>query len=277
VTVPKAKRVQAEVKAALAQGAAEWTRLCMEEATVESLRSEVATVPQGAVAILPPPPSGEAWTLAQRAGLARRAVVLSAAQLVDAAAFNARLFPVALCLDGEDYIQTVRQSGDGAAALARYLREGGTLVVIPSQPWPFYYATGPGFHRPEPLTDKLGLPLFMAIETPPSERLTVRVAQGQSWVQVHGSEFALPSGDPRLRALERHRIPSGAKYTPLASVAGASGKDYGDAAGLIELPKGGRIFYLCCNLSRDPEYGLAFNQGALRFALNAAKGKISHP
>jgi hypothetical protein len=56
-------------------------------------------------------------------------------------------------------------------------------------------------------------------------------------------------------------------------VAGASGKDYDDAAGLIELPNGERIFYPCCNLSRDPEHGLAFNEGALRFAISAAKGR----
>jgi len=273
MTVPKTKGVGAEVKAALTQGAAEWKRLCQADAIVESLRSEAATIPQDAIAILPPSASGEASSLAQRAGLIRRAVELTPAQLVEASKFNARRFPVALYLGGEDYVQTVHQKGDGAAAIERYLREGGTLVIIPSQPWPFYYATGPGFHRPESLTDRLGLPLFMAIETLPTEKLTVRLAPGQTSIHAPEREFAFPTDDPRLRALERNRIPSGAKYSPLATVAGWSGKDYGDAAGLIELASGGRIFYLCCNLSRDPEYGPAFNQAALQFAIEAAKRK----
>lgn len=60
-------------------------------------------------------------------------------------------------------------------------------------------------------------------------------------------------------------------------MAGASGKDYGDAAGLIELPNGGCIFYNCSNLSSDPEHGLAFNAAALRFAMRAARGRTNRP
>ncbi|MGA2866850.1 MAG: hypothetical protein ABSF95_20445 [Verrucomicrobiota bacterium] len=271
LTVPKVKRADAQVGAALAQGAAEWKRLCREEAALAALRQAVAAIPQGAVAILPPSPGGDIWTLAQRAGLDQRATLLNAAQLVERARFNARRSPAALYADGEDYVHTVRDAGDGAAALERYVREGGALVIVPSQPWPFYYATGPNLRRPEALTDKLGLPLANAIETPPPEKLTVRVAPGQSLVKPERREFPFPPGDPRLRSIERSRLPSGAKYTPLATVVGESGKSYGDAAGLIELPNGGRIFYLSCNLSRDPEHGLTFNEAALRFLLRAAQ------
>ncbi len=77
--------------------------------------------------------------------------------------FCSRRFPVVLCVAAEDYLHTVRQRGDAAAAVERYVREGGTLVILPTQPWPFYYANDPGGHHAEPLTEKLGLPLFMAI------------------------------------------------------------------------------------------------------------------
>lgn len=260
-------------RAALAQGAAEWKRMGQEEAALAALREEVAATPPGTVAILPPKPAGGAFSIAQRIGLLKRAVVLDDAQFVDPAVFNARRLPVALYLNGEDYVHTVHAPGDGAAALDRYVKDGGTLVVLASQPWPLYYATGPGFHRAEPLTERLGLPLGMALEGVPAERLTVRLATGQSLIKLDATDFPYPEGDPRLRTLDRTRIPRGAKYTPVARVIGAAGKDYGDAAGLIEWPDGGRILYVASVLQHDSAHGFAFSEGALRFLLDAAKAR----
>ena len=259
--------------AALAQGAAEWKRMGQEEAALAALRETVAALPPGTVAILPPKPAGEAFSIAQRIGLLKRAVVLDDAQLVDPAVFNARRRPVALYLDGEDYVHTVRAPGDGAAALDRYVKAGGTLVILASQPWPLYYATGPGFRRAEPLTERLGLPLGMALEGAPAERLTVRWDAGQSLVKLAATDFPYPEGDPRLRTIDRTRIPRGAKYTPVARVVGASGKDYGDAAGLIEWPGGGRILYVASVLQHDSAHGFGFSEGALRFLLGAAQAR----
>lgn len=238
---------------------------------MDALRVAVAALPQGSLAILPPAQGGEAWTIAQRVGLAKRAAVLNGDQMVSPGVFNARRFPVALYVAAEDYVCTVRQPGDAAAAVERYVREGGTLVILPTQPWPFYYANDPGGHHPEPLTEKLGLPLFMAIEAAPDESLAVRVSPAQSLVKAQQAEFAFPQGDPRLRSIEGSRLPGGAKYTPIATVFGQSGKSYGDAAGLVELPGGGRILYVTFNLTRDSEHGPAFCEGALRFVLAAAK------
>ena len=261
----------AAAASALAKGAADWQRECEAEIAMDALREAVVELPEGSLAVLPPAQGGEVWAMAQRIGLAKRAAVLSGNQVVSPGVLSARRFPVVLCVAAEDYLHTVRQRGDAAAAVQRYVREGGTLVILPTQPWPFYYANDPGGRHAEPLTEKLGLPLFMAIEAAPSERLAVRVSPAQSLVKPRRAEFAFPEADPRLRSIERSRLPAGAKYTPIATVIGQSGKSYGDAAGLVELPGGGRVLYIACNLTRDPEQGQAFCEGALRFLIAAAK------
>ncbi len=267
---------EGEPKGAFERGVADWQRMQQQELAVSALRQEIARVPNGALAVLPPSPGGETWTLAQRAGLAQRAAVLNPEQLVDPTVFAASKCRVALYLDGEDYIHTVRAPGDAAAAVEQFVKQGGTLAILPSQPWPFYYAAGPGFHRPEPLTDKLQLPLFMAVESAPPEKLFIQINPDQQWVKPSITRFAFPEGDPRLRSIDRSRIPAGATYTPLATVVGESGKNYGDAAGLLELIGGGRMLYIASVLPRDPNHGFAFSEAALRFvAQNAAARRES--
>ncbi len=255
--------------ASFAKGTSDWRRIVQQDAALGALREQVARLALGSVAVLPPAPGGEAWSLAQRVGLAQRATVLNPEQLVNPELFSARKFPVALYLDGEDYVHTVRGTGDGAAAIERYVKEGGTLILIPSQPWPLYYATGSRFHRPEPITDRLGLPLFMSIETAPAEKLCIRMNPGQNVFSLRAAEFPYPEGDARLRAIDAKRIPSGTKYTPIATVFGESGKNYGDAAGLLQFSGGSRILYLASVLQHDPTHGFNFSESALRFTLQS--------
>ncbi|MBU6400772.1 MAG: hypothetical protein KGS61_10665, partial [Verrucomicrobia bacterium] len=260
----------AEVRTALQGGAAVWQRQQRDERTVAELRTEVARLAEKPVAVLPPDPSGPAMNLAQRAGLIQHAVELTPAELIDPTVFNARRFPVAVYAGGEDYVQTVRQSGDAAEAIVRYVNQGGTLLLLSPLPWPMYYATGPGFHRPQPLTGRLGLPLFDAFETAPGDTLEVVAAAGQAILGGVPDQFTFPAGDARLRAIDRAKMPAGAKYASLYRVTGASGKDYGDAAGLVELANGGRILYVWGGLLRDADQGLTISRASLDFLVRTA-------
>ncbi|MGC8743154.1 MAG: hypothetical protein ACP5T0_04675 [Verrucomicrobiia bacterium] len=71
----------------------------------------------------------------------------------------------------------------------------------------------------------------------------------------------------RLRAILRNRIPKEAKYTPIATVVGESGKDYGDAAGLIEFPNGGRVLYIASVLQLDPINGFEIRRSIAEYLI----------
>ena len=262
----------AAIREALATGSKEWLRMQRQEKMVAELRSESASMPSGSLAVLPPNPAGPAVGLASRAGLLKRSVILRPEQLIDPAQFNPRRFPVALYAGSEDYVHTVREAGDAADAIVRYVKDGGTLLLLSGQPWPMNYATGPGFHRSEPLTGRLGLPLYIAVETAPEDKLSVQKVAGQKVLNDVPDQFPYPSGDPRLRSINRARIPAAVHYSPIYHVIGASGKNYGDAAGLIEFPGGGRVLYLWCGLMRDTDQGSAITQAALRYLIHQASG-----
>jgi len=262
----------ARIMNALKEGASQWQQLQREEKAIRELKSEVAGVPEGSFAILPPRPGGPATSLILRAGLAKRGVMLTPEQSIDPAFFNARRFPAALYAGGEDYLHTVRAPGDAADTVVRYVREGGTLLLLSPGPFPMYYANGPGFHRAEPLTDRLGIPIYNAIETAPQDKLTVKMTPDQSFLPGLPPAFPYPPGDPRLRSIDRSRLPAGSRYTPICTIVGESGQNYGDAGGLVELPGGqGRILYLWGGLLRDPTHGSAITQAAVRFLIRAAR------
>jgi hypothetical protein len=257
--------------AALRQGAAEWQRTQRLERAIAQLGRAAARVRQGSFAVLPPAPH-DSTNLLVRAGLPQRGVMLSPDQLIDPAFFNARRFPVALYADGEEYLHTVHTPGDAADAVVRYVHEGGTLLLLAPGPFPMYVARGPGFSRPDPLTVRLGLPLYNAIETPPHDRLAIAMVPGQTVLRGVPPSLPYPPGDPRLRSIDRRRVPPEAKYTPIYTVRGASGQDYGDAAGLIEFPNGGgRILYVWGGLLRDPDHDFPIAEAAVRSLIQAAR------
>ncbi len=70
---PGRHQLDPATRAALADGAAEWKRLRHEESEIQALRAAVNSVPRGTIAILPPKPGGEPWSIIQRIGLAARA------------------------------------------------------------------------------------------------------------------------------------------------------------------------------------------------------------
>jgi len=199
-------------------------------------------------------------------------VTLTPDQLIDPAQFNPQRVPAALYIGGEEFTATVHTAGDVGVALQRYVREGGTLLLFSGQPYPLYCGLGPHNERlNDPLPPHLGLPLMNAIETAPTnDVLTVEPAEAQRALGEAQPSFRYPEGDPRLRAVDRSALLPGTTYTPLYRVRGAFGKDYGDAAALVQLPAngsapGGRILYVSNVLLRDPANGPRLIQAVLRW------------
>lgn len=253
------------------QGASEWKVLRQQEEAIANLRALVSDLPTNKIAVLPPSPSGAMNGLLQRIGLMDKMLRLNNRQLVDESVFNVKNTPIAIYLDGEDYVHTVNAPGDGAAAVERFLKDGGMLVLSASLPWPMFYATGSGARRSEALTGRLGLPLSMALEGTPSEKVTIKINPNQDVLKLSAGEFDFPEGDTRLRAIASNRISKDVKYTPIATVVGASGKNYGDAAGLLEFPNGAKILYIAHIMQNDQVYGFEVREAVVKYIIKMIK------
>lgn len=223
----------------------------------------------------------------ERDGLLPHVTQLSAAQLVDPETFTPKRFPVAIYACGESYRQTVREAGDGDAALRRYLRQGGTLLVLPSGPFPFYYnehrkavGTSPKFGLPvagrgvTPWPERLA-GVRASSEGPPEGRtLTFRLRDDQQIVRGLPRSFPYPArgeADTRWRGIV-DAPPPGARYLPIVSLHDDQGARYGEGVALIEHDsgdfKGARLAYVWCSLltlerSRGPILA-----GLLHYALS---------
>jgi len=181
--------------------------------------------------------------------------------VLDPAKFNPAKFPVVLNASDEHYTQTLREDRDVDRALVRYLREGGTLVAITTQPFPFYYnekgeavvsAGKLGF--PIAGSGALGRPdvgakaLVRGWEQPPAG---VELAFRFDTEALPGLPASAPfpkEGDLRWRPCHGAALPEGDVYLPLARLVDARGRHYGDGIAWIEHkaspPKGGRNLYV---------------------------------
>ncbi|MCX7993986.1 MAG: hypothetical protein N2651_10005, partial [Fimbriimonadales bacterium] len=159
---------------------------------------------------------------------------------------------------GEGYRAQVNAAGDVDRALQSYLQSGGTLLALPSAPFPFYYADGKEVNR----AGLFGLPIAgsadrpeagkTGFETPPTPGFQFRL--NRAVVQGAG-ESPLPfpeGGDRRWRPALRHLAPADARYTPLATLYDAQGHNWGDSAVWIRLPNGSRVGYIWFRLLETP-------------------------
>jgi hypothetical protein len=248
----------APVQTALAAAGADFLQAEMQRQAMLSLKASFAQLPADKLALLPRPASGAAAAFCAMTGLEDKWVALSETQLVDPAWFTAGRQRLAFYLSGERYVKTVAADGDGKAAVTRFLAGGGTLVLLASEPFPFFYGDGPGGKSgpADPLLPTLGLPIEIAFETAPPD-LSVQVCPGQTILKSVPSAFPFPPGDPRLRPINRSRVDAAHRYVPLLRVTNAQGFSYGEAAAFIEFragpAKGGKILYVWSTLLSGPQ------------------------
>jgi len=216
------------------------------------------------------PPQDYEPTLAQLTAIGKAMGItvtqLTPAELVNAAAFNAANYPLAVYTGRERYCYTVDKPGDGASALLRYVREGGVLLVA-GLCWPFYrpvdYVNG------EWVASQGELPEFAADADEHLRRQMERLNQsavgnfnryiglnisGEGTTQFESPEepvtlrrntnteltFGLPEqfefpaqGDLRYRPVSaRHGMPQ-ARFVPIVTAFGDSGNEYGPGIAVV--------------------------------------------
>jgi len=281
------RKVRARLDALAEKEAEERARI----AAVAALKPDFERL-QGKVAILPMPkglnPYGSPVVKAlHKAGLMPFVHVLTPEEFVDPDAFNPERYPAALYLSGENYRRTVRREGDGDEALLRFLDAGGTLIVLPAGPFPFYYdekgnrvvaahkfglpicGSGLGDVRDAPEWSRLH-----GWEKPPQAHTFHFEVASQAVRLLAGvpARFPFPSSeiaDQRWRPV----VPSGkeARYLPLITLKDETGASWGDGAAVIERPAkyGGtaRIIYVWTSLLQTPQVGGPLLVGVLKYAL----------
>jgi len=187
------------------------------------------------IALLPDADSEGAWWLL---GLGAKAHWLSWEQIVDPQTFNPQKFPIAVYAGGEVYRATAKSEGDVLAALRRYVAEGGTLMVLPSEPMPFYYDGARERERTVNHAPKLGLPLSVAWERPKEGWRLSFVVRDKKALPHLPDRFPFPDeGDLRWRPLTKQ-----AGVTPLVELVDEEGSSHGLGVGIVTVGKG-RIVY----------------------------------
>lgn len=238
-----------------------------------SLRTNFTQLPAGKIALLPLNTSGAGANFAAFTGLSLKWDAITETQLVDPTFFTAAHFPLAIYLGGENYVKTVITNGDAKAAVIRYLAAGGTLILLATGPFPFYYGYGPNDQAgpADPMLPALGLPIYNAFEQAPPN-LSLVVSTNQSILHSVPAVFPFPPGDPRLRSVNRSQVASSHRYVPWLTVTNAAGQNYGDAACFIVFgsgaAKGGKILYIWSTLLSGLQ-GQALMADALRWIIDA--------
>ncbi len=173
-------------------------------------------------------------------------------------------YPLLVYAGGEHIPGSVREAGDVDRALQAYLRTGGTLLALPNEPFPFFYADGKAVGATE---QRFGLPIAgsatppiageTGFERPPVEGL--KFYFNRAVLPEMGTE-PLPfpeGGDLRWRPLLRRGLSPENDYIPLATLRDAQGRYWGEGGAIIrhrEGPfKGATVGYLWFRLLEIPQ------------------------
>jgi hypothetical protein len=171
---------------------------------------------------------------------------LSWADVTDPTIFNPQNFPLVLHAGGERYSANGSATNDVVPALQHYLAQGGFLVSIPDQPFPFYYDEATG--KPRVVANQIGLPVQQGWEQPPANvKLTFQFNTQALPGWVASAPFPV-GGDLRWRPASRAAIGRNDFYLALALLVDADGRALGDGIAYVEHRdpplKGGRTLYV---------------------------------
>ena len=249
----------------------------IQPATAADKLAELTRAFSGHIAVLPAPGMADLSSLPgfralREAGLDAHLFMLTPAQLADTNSFQARRFPVALHCGYEAYLQTIRRTGDGDAALRNYLAGGGTLLVLSAGPFPMYYNEA---YKPANGAAVVGLNIGAgAFERPPAGlNLAFCVNTNQAILPHFHGTIPFPRPEEADQRWRPSRPPAGAdvRYTPMVTLMDERGGNHGEAAALLEFTqgplRGGRVLYVGFSLLNRERDRLAVLSDALRWAL----------
>ena len=192
-------------------------------------------------AVLPGSDSEAVWWLI---GIGAKLTVLDWEQVVDQQRFNPQNFPIVLYGGGEGYRTTVREQNDVLKSLQRYVRDGGSLVVMPSMPMPFHYDETRSPRTAVHHAPQLWLPLIVAWERPPEGLKLKFVVRNRNLLPHVPEQFVYPeSGDLRWRPLVPEKAPLEAQVLPLIELVDESGRSYGLGAAIVQVGAG-KVLYV---------------------------------
>jgi len=186
---------------------------------------------------------------------------LTWADVLDPETFNAKDLPLVLQAGGEGFVQSLREQDDVERALRRYMREGGFLMAIPFQPFPFYYnenrdtvvaagrlgfpIVGSGVQHRDDVPDAARVAGW---ERPPED---TELAFHVNTTALAGLPDTVPfpsAGDLRWRPATPALVAEGDVYESLAQLKDAAGKGYGDGIVYVEHkrsePRNGKNLYV---------------------------------
>ncbi|MFQ3611715.1 MAG: hypothetical protein SNJ72_09525 [Fimbriimonadales bacterium] len=181
-------------------------------------------------------------------------------ELIDPQKLQPQRLPLLVYAGGESYPTRVRSEGDVDRALLAYLRAGGCLLALPSEPLPLYYDEN---RRIVDGARRLGLPIASSssnpiagvsgFERPPVPNLQFEFHR-QHLPDMGTQPVPFPTGgDLRWRPLLREGLGTGDEYIPLATLKEPNGRSWGEGAGVIRYRAGGTVGYVWFRLLDIPQ------------------------
>ncbi|GBC94093.1 hypothetical protein HRbin15_02600 [bacterium HR15] len=188
---------------------------------------------------------------------------LTAEQVVQSGELTPTRYAALVYLGGEHYRATVREAEDFDRALHAYLRAGGTLIVLPSEPFPFYYDGERAVQRAGlfglPIAGSSPVPIAgqTGFERPPTG---IQFSFRCDTRHLPDMPARLPfpeSGDLRWRPMLRQGLDPKDEYLPLITLVDSQGRPWGEGAAVIRYRagklKGAQVAYVWFRLLEMPQ------------------------